>query len=224
MPETINYCEEDRGGSPSLLAFMILEGMSLRAKDAEELEDIADGFNKLWDLCGQGDATALEVCLTVNGEEIPFRRTMEMIDAQMERMVEEEANKLIQSRDRGLDDHITALQDVLQEATRSATLLVGDRKDLLHLELGSEILNWAPYTAGGDSLGFVSKGFQRKCRNGEKMGGTLKAPHWTWVDWWAGNKSGQVPVGEDDDGEAMTLAKAIVDFRLGLGDKPEGYE
>jgi hypothetical protein len=103
-------------------------------------------------------------------------------------------------------------------------ILNASDKDRVYADLGAEVLEWETHTAGGDRLGFVSRGFQRKRRSGEAVGGTLKAPHWTWVDWWAENRSGQVSVSDDDDGEAMGQAKAIVDYLLGFGEKPEGFD
>lgn len=224
MPETINFVvEEQERGWESLMAFLLLEGCTLRASDIHG--DDPDAFDKAWG-CSEGrfQGEALEVCLTVNSQEIPFRRTMELIEAQLDQLVSEKARELVRDVDCDLDNRMADLQGVLSDATASARALVEGHEALLHRDLGMNVMPWEPYTVGGDTLGFVSKGAQRRRHNGEKLGGVLKAPHWTWVDWWAANKSGQVRVVGDDVHGAVTLAKAIVDWRLRLGPKPEGFE
>lgn len=222
MPETINVPdEEDRRGWESLLAFVLVEGCTLAAQEATG--DARDGFDETWGVSeGRFDGEALEVCLTVNGKEIPFRRTMELIEVQFGFIALTKAKELLEERHPDADtDDLDAL--VSRARTVMNEFLDGDR-GRLYAMLGKEVMPWQRYTAGGDALGFVCRGWQRRRRNGEAIGGVLRAPHWTWVDWWAGNESGQVRDEEDDPAVAMEVAKEIVDWKLGLGERPEGFE
>jgi hypothetical protein len=213
MPEVINYEAEEAAsrskGIDSIIAFVLLEAMTRAAEDARgEDGDDSDAFTALWG--PDFDASKLEVCLTVNGREVPFRYAFNLIEEQFGRLVAEKALELVKERVGNLFYKVeTAAEEV---ETQLVGVLQGDR-DALFEELRMEILPWEAHENPGMTL------WHRHRRDR-----SLKPPAGSVTD-----VKGQQSVvwrSEDEEGVApdVDTAKALVDWKLGIGEQPEGIE
>lgn len=102
--EVINYLEEDQRNHKGMLAWAIITLMT----------DTADPGDTLWKF-DKVDGSKLEVECRINGVEVSFTKLMNHVEAQMDQLIAEAADKLINEKFRRLDDTLTAARRKCRE-------------------------------------------------------------------------------------------------------------
>lgn len=98
--ETINWCERHEQNREDFAAWLIISALTT-------LGDRID-----WKSI---DGSKLEVVFQVNGRDLPFVETVQAIEKQLDRLVRDEAAKVVEQK---IGDARDALADLVQEARR----------------------------------------------------------------------------------------------------------